>query len=49
MQIFKKVNIIICIIWVQTEMKRENPLALLERVLWFVLKQIRILYHRISF
>ena len=30
-------------------MQRENPLALLKRVLWFVLERIRILYHTISF
>jgi hypothetical protein len=30
-------------------MQRENPLALLKSVLRFVLKQIRILYHTISF
>jgi hypothetical protein len=26
-------------------MQRENPLALLKRVLWFVFERIRILYH----
>jgi hypothetical protein len=30
-------------------MQRENPLALLKSVLLFVLNQIRILYHTISF
>jgi hypothetical protein len=30
-------------------MQRENPLALLKGVLRVVLKQIRILYHTISF
>jgi hypothetical protein len=30
-------------------MQRENPLALLKDVLRVVLKQIRILYHTISF
>jgi hypothetical protein len=33
MQYIQKVNIIICIIWVQIEMQRENPLALLESVM----------------
>jgi hypothetical protein len=35
--------------WVQTEMQRENPLALLERVLRVVLERVWIFYHTVSF
>jgi hypothetical protein len=44
MQYIHKVNIIICIIWVQIEMQRENPLALIERVLWVVLERVWFVY-----
>jgi hypothetical protein len=49
MQYIKKVNIIRAINGYKKNMQRENPLALLKRVLWIVLKQIQILYHKISF
>jgi hypothetical protein len=29
-------------------MQRENPLALLKRVLWFVFERIRFVYHTVS-
>jgi hypothetical protein len=44
MQYIQKVNIIICIISVQIEMQRENPLALLESVLWVVLERVWFVY-----
>jgi hypothetical protein len=40
---------IIYIIWVQTEMQRENPLALVKGVLWIVFKRILVFYHEINF
>jgi hypothetical protein len=49
MQYIQKVNIIICIIWVQIEMQRENPLALLERVLWVVLERVWFVYLTVNF
>jgi hypothetical protein len=46
---YPKVNIIICIIWVQLEMQRENPLALVKGVLRIVFKRILVFYHEINF
>jgi hypothetical protein len=47
--IYPKVNIIVCIIWVQIEMQRENPLALLESVLWVVLERVWFVYLTVNF
>jgi hypothetical protein len=44
-----KVNIIICITWVQTEMQRENTLALFKSFLRIFLKRVRVFYHKINF
>jgi hypothetical protein len=49
MQYIHKVNIIIYIIWVQIEMQRENPLALLERVMWVVLERVWFVYLTVNF
>jgi hypothetical protein len=49
MQYIHKVNIIICIIWVQIEMQRENPLALHESVLWVVLERVWFVYLTVNF
>jgi hypothetical protein len=47
--IYPKVNIIVCIISVQIEMQRVNPLALLESVLWVVLEQVWFVYLTVNF
>jgi hypothetical protein len=39
-----KVNIIICITWVQTEIQRENTLALFKSFLRIFLKRVRVFY-----
>jgi hypothetical protein len=49
MQYFQKVNIIICINWVQIEMQRENPLALLERFMWVILEHVWLVYLTVHF
>jgi hypothetical protein len=49
MQYIHKVNIIICIILVQIEMQRENPLALLKRVMWVVLERVWFVYLTVNF
>jgi hypothetical protein len=49
MQYIHKVNIIICIIWVQIEMQRENPLVLHESVLWVVLERVWLVYLTVNF
>jgi hypothetical protein len=49
MQYIQKVNIIIYIIWVQREMQRENPLALLESVVWVVLERVWFVYLIVNF
>jgi hypothetical protein len=49
MQYIHKVNIITCIIWVQIEMQRENPLALLESVLCVVLERVWFVYLKVNF
>jgi hypothetical protein len=49
MQYVSKVNIIVCIISVQIEMQRENPLALLGSVLWVVLKCVWFVYLTVNF
>jgi hypothetical protein len=49
MQYIHKVNIILCIIWVQIEMQRENPLALHKSVLWVVLERVWFVYLTVNF
>jgi hypothetical protein len=49
MQYIQKVNIIICILWVQIEMQRENPVALHKSVLWVVLERVRFVYLTVNF
>jgi hypothetical protein len=46
--IYPKVNIIVCIIWVQIEMQRDNPLALHEIVRWVVLERVWFVYLRVT-
>jgi hypothetical protein len=47
--IYPKVNIIECIIWVQIEMQRKNPIALHESVMWLVLERVWFVYLTVNF
>jgi hypothetical protein len=49
MQYIKKLTLLYALIVYKKSIQRENPLALLKSFLRVVLKQIRILYHTISF
>jgi hypothetical protein len=49
MQYIKSKHYYMQLIGYKKNMQRETPLALLKRVLWFVLKQIRFVYHTVSF
>jgi hypothetical protein len=46
---YPKIKHFIYITWVQIEMQRENPLALLESVMWVVLERVWFVYLTVNF
>jgi hypothetical protein len=49
MQYIQKVNIIICINWVQIEYAEGESIALLESFLWVVLERVWLVYLKVHF